>query len=78
MIENTLDDEAKDYVISAATDNVSAENEAFRIFTDQTLISKVNKLPEKHRLPIILFYFPFETPIWVAPTCAAPPSRVLT
>jgi len=57
MIENTLDDEAKDYVISAATDNVSAENEAFRILTGQTLISKVNKLPEKHRLPIILFYF---------------------
>lgn len=57
VIENTLDAETKDYVIAAATDNVSAENEALAKLTGEMLINKVNKLPDKHRLPIILFYF---------------------
>lgn len=57
IIDHTLSDESKDYVISAATDNVSAENEAMRKITAQLLNSKINVLPDKHRLPIILHYF---------------------
>jgi len=57
VIENTMDDAAKDYIIAAATDNVSAENEALKKLTGEMLINKVSKLPDKHRLPIILYYF---------------------
>ena len=57
VIENTLDDETRNFMISAATDNVSAESEALAKLTGEMLIKKVNMLPDKHRLPIILFYF---------------------
>ncbi len=57
IIENTLNDATKDYVIAAATDNVSAENEALSKLTGEMLMNKVSKLPDKHRLPIILYYF---------------------
>jgi RNA polymerase sigma-70 factor (ECF subfamily) len=57
VIENTLDNETKDYVIAAATDNVSAESEALKKLTGEVLMNRVNSLPDKHRLPIILYYF---------------------
>jgi RNA polymerase sigma-70 factor (ECF subfamily) len=47
VIENTLDDAAKDYIIAAATDNMSAENEALKKLTGEMLINKVSKLPDK-------------------------------
>jgi RNA polymerase sigma-70 factor (ECF subfamily) len=57
LIDNHMDAQTREYMMNAATDNISAENEAMQNLTHKVLLSKVNQLPDKHRLPIILFYF---------------------
>lgn len=57
-ITNTgLDGDAKDYALTIATDNISAETTAMNNLTKDELIAKINTLPDKHRIPIILYYF---------------------
>lgn len=51
------DAEAKEYAIASASDGVSAENIAIKNYTKSQLYLKVSRLPDKHRLPVILHYF---------------------
>ncbi len=45
------------YALESATDNVSAESVAMDNLTQRLLAEKVGLLPEKLRLPVILYYF---------------------
>lgn len=55
--DTSLNGDAKDYVLNIATDNVSAESTAIKNLTKHRLMEKINALPNKHRIPIILYYF---------------------
>ena len=57
VIDKTLKDETRNYVIEAATNNVSAETEALKNITSTVLMHKISMLPDKHRLPVIMVYF---------------------
>ena len=52
-----MDAETKEYAMASATDGVSAENIVIRNFEKRRLLDIVNRLPDKHRLPIVLHYF---------------------
>ncbi len=52
-----LDTGAKDYAIESATDGVSAESVAIDNYTKAMLKAKISRLPDKHRLPVVLHYF---------------------
>jgi RNA polymerase sigma-70 factor (ECF subfamily) len=54
---DVLDAETREYVIASASDGVSAESVAIASFEKKQLIDLVNRLPDKHRLPIVLHYF---------------------
>lgn len=47
----------KDYMMSIATEGLSAESQALRRIEDRHLARLVEALPDKHRLPVILHYF---------------------
>jgi RNA polymerase sigma-70 factor (ECF subfamily) len=51
------DAEVKEYAITSASDGVSAESVAIENYTRSQLVIKVGRLPDKHRLPVILHYF---------------------
>jgi RNA polymerase sigma-70 factor (ECF subfamily) len=51
------DADAKEYIIAIASDGVSAESIVIDSFDKQQLLDRVNRLPDKHRLPIVLHYF---------------------
>jgi RNA polymerase sigma-70 factor (ECF subfamily) len=57
VTDDLLDAETKDYVIASASDGVSAESAAIAKLDKKQLIDLVNRLPDKHRLPIVLHYF---------------------
>lgn len=57
VTSDTFDEEAKDYVMANASDGISAEHVAIENYTKSLLIEKVEKLPEKHKMPIMLYYF---------------------
>jgi len=57
ITNDKLDAELKDYAISAASDGTSAESEALDNFTRDLLRREIERLPEKHRLPIVLYYY---------------------
>lgn len=48
---------AKEYAIVSASDGISAESVAIENYVKEQLILKVSRLPDKHRLPVILHYF---------------------
>lgn len=52
-----IDEDAKEYAIISATDGISAENIAIKNHTKNILIEEISRLPEKHRIPVVLFYF---------------------
>ena len=52
-----MDEDALEYALESATDNVSAENMAMENLTQRVLAEKVGLLPDKLRLPVILHYF---------------------
>lgn len=52
-----MDAETKEYALVSATDGISAENVAIDNYTKEQLIQNVDKLSDKHRLPVVLFYF---------------------
>ncbi len=47
----------KEYAMVSASDGVSAENVAIENYSKQQLALKVSRLPDKHRLPVVLHYF---------------------
>lgn len=51
------DEDALEYALESATDNVSAESAAMDNLSQRMLAEKVGLLPEKLRLPVILYYF---------------------
>lgn len=57
VIDSTLNDEIKNYMLENATENVSAEAEALKRMTSDILMSSIAMLPDKLRLPVILVYF---------------------
>jgi RNA polymerase sigma-70 factor (ECF subfamily) len=57
VIDSSLSSETKNYVIEAATNNVSAEAEALSSITSEILMRHLGMLPDKHRLPVIMHYF---------------------
>ncbi len=48
---------AKEYAIASASDGVSAESVAIENYNKKQIVHKVSRLPDKHRLPVILHYF---------------------
>jgi RNA polymerase sigma-70 factor, ECF subfamily len=52
-----MDEDIREYVLSSVTDGISAESIAIENYTKRLLADKINMLPDKHRLPILLFYF---------------------
>jgi RNA polymerase sigma-70 factor (ECF subfamily) len=57
VTDDLMDAEAKEYAIASATDGVSAESIAIANFDKQQLVELETRLPDKHRLPIVLHYF---------------------
>jgi len=49
--------EEKQYALSFATNNQSAETDSMQREESRLLLEKIGNLPDKHRLPIILHYF---------------------
>lgn len=52
-----MDAQTKEYAIASATDGVSAENVALDNYMMEQLKDNVSRLPDKHRLPVVLHYF---------------------
>ncbi|MHB1314080.1 MAG: RNA polymerase sigma factor [Christensenellales bacterium] len=57
IMANGIGQELYEHTIASATDNVSAENKAIDQMMKKLLVSKINEMPDKHRLPLILYYF---------------------
>ncbi len=57
ITDDSMDAETKEFAMASATDGVSAENIVIRNFEKRRLLDIVNRLPDKHRLPIVLHYF---------------------
>lgn len=57
VTDDQLDAETQEYVIASASDGVSAESIVVENFEKQRLLDMVNRLPDKHRLPVVLYYF---------------------
>lgn len=57
VINSHLGEDANEYVMKNATDHVSAEKAAMDNLQRTVLVSKINRLPNKQRIPLILFYF---------------------
>lgn len=57
VIDSTLNEETKSYLIETASDNISAETEALNRLHSEILMSKIGRLSDKYRLPVILVYF---------------------
>jgi RNA polymerase sigma-70 factor, ECF subfamily len=52
-----MDKDALEYVLESATDGVTTESIAIENYTRKLLVDKINKLPDKQRLPVMLHYF---------------------
>jgi RNA polymerase sigma-70 factor (ECF subfamily) len=52
-----MDKDALEYALESATDGVSTESIAIENYTRNMLVDKINMLPDKQRLPIMLYYF---------------------
>lgn len=57
IISNKFSSEAQEKVMENATDNETAESAALRNISNDLLLSKIEQLSDKLRVPIILFYF---------------------
>ena len=57
VIDSTLNEETKNYLIETASDYISAETEALSRLHSEILMSKIANLSDKYRLPVILVYF---------------------
>lgn len=54
---DSMDAQTKEYALNSATDGVSAESVALDNYMAELLRDKVNMLPDKHRLAVVLHYF---------------------
>lgn len=57
IADDNMDAETKEYAIASASDEVSTESIVIQNFDKQRLLDLVSRLPDKHRLPIVLHYF---------------------
>lgn len=57
IISSKFSSEAQEKAIENATDNETAESAAIKNINSEILLSKIDQLSDKLRVPIILFYF---------------------
>lgn len=57
IISSKFSSEAQEKALENATDNETAESAAIRNINNDLLLSKIDQLSDKLRVPIILFYF---------------------